>query len=86
MRTTKGYEVDFHARFPDGKEELIQVCADTESRETIEREIRALKDTAADFPRAQQRFLMLTLDQLSAINVKGIESQTVYEWLLSNTL
>lgn len=85
VRSTKGYEVDFHARFPDGKEELIQVCADTGSDETIEREIRALNDAAADFPRAQQRFLMLTLDQLSAMTVKGIENQTVYEWLLSGT-
>ncbi len=86
VRTTKGYEVDFYARFPDGKEELIQVCADTGSAETIEREMRALKDASADFPRAQQRFLTLTLDQLSAMNVKGIVSQTVYEWLLSKSL
>ncbi len=86
VRTTKGYEVDFYARFPDGKEELIQVCADTGSAETIEREIRALKDASADFPRAQQRFLTLTLDQLSALNAKGIVSQTVYEWLLSKSL
>jgi len=85
VRTTKGYEVDFHARFPDGKEELIQVFADTGSSETIEREMRALKDAAADFPRAQQRFLMLTFDQLSAMTVKGIVSQTVYEWLLSES-
>ncbi len=86
VRTTKGYEVDFYARFPDGKEELIQVCADTGSVETIEREMRALKDASADFPRAQQRFLTLTLDQLSALNAKGIVSQTVYEWLLSKSL
>lgn len=83
VRTTKGYEVDFHARFPDGKEELIQVCADTGSEETVEREVRALKDAAADFPRAKQRFLMLTFDQLSAMTVKGIVSQPVYEWLLN---
>lgn len=86
MRTTKGYEVDFHARFPDGPngtEELIQVCADTGSGETIEREMRAMKDAAVDFPRAQQRFLMLTLDQISSMTVKGIVSQPVYEWLLN---
>ncbi|OGW58609.1 MAG: hypothetical protein A3D21_08955 [Nitrospirae bacterium RIFCSPHIGHO2_02_FULL_42_12] len=85
VRTTKGYEVDFHARFPDGKEELIQVCADSGSGGTIEREMRALKDAAADFPRAQQRFLMLTFDQLSAMTAKGVVSQTVYEWLLSKS-
>ncbi|MDI6809985.1 MAG: ATP-binding protein [Candidatus Eisenbacteria bacterium] len=85
VRTTKGYEVDFHAGFPDGKEELIQVCADTGSGETLEREMRAMKDAAADFPRAQQRFLVLTFDQLSAMTVKGIVSQPVYEWLLSES-
>lgn len=83
VRTTKGYEVDFHARFPDGKQELIQVCADAGSNEIKEREIRALMDATDDFPRAQQRLLMLTFDQLSATSVKGVVSQTAYDWLIS---
>lgn len=83
VRTQEGYEVDFHARFPDGKENLIQVCADTSSAGTLEREIRAMKDAATAFPHTRQRLLMLTLDQCPATPVKGIVSQPAYEWLLS---
>lgn len=85
VRTTEGFEVDFHARFPGGKEELIQVCTHINSNETQEREMRALKDAAADYPRARRRLLMLTFDQLPASPIKGILSQPVYEWLLSET-
>ncbi len=47
--TTGGFEVDFHARFPDGKEELIRVCADAGSSETLVREIRALTEHGGGF-------------------------------------
>lgn len=83
VRTPGGFEVDFHARFPDGRDELIQVCADAGSGETLEREVRALTDAAEDFPRARRRLLMLTFDQLPAAPVKGFVSQPVYEWLLT---
>ena len=81
VRTADGYEVDFHARFPDGREELIQLCAADDSEETLEREWRALTSAAGDFPRARRLLLMLTLDQLPAASPKGIAAQTVYEWL-----
>jgi len=81
VRTAAGFEVDFHARFPDGREELIQVCAEADSEETLEREWRALTSAAGDFPRARRLLLMLTLDQLPVAPPKGIAAQTVYEWL-----
>jgi uncharacterized protein len=84
VRTGLGYEVDFHARYPDGREELIQVCAETGSSETPEREWRALQDAQGDFPRARQRLLTLTSDQLPVLSIKGIASTTVYDWLLGN--
>jgi hypothetical protein len=62
---------------------LLQVCADTGPDDTTEREIRALKNAASDYPRARQRLLMLTLDQLPATPGKGLVCQPVYEWLLS---
>jgi len=83
VRSPGGFEVDFHARFPDGREELIQVCADAGSDETLEREMRALTDAAGDFPSARRRLLVLTFDQLSTAPVKGFTSQPVYEWLLT---
>ena len=83
VRTSEGHEVDFHVRFPDGREELIQVCADVSSEETLKREIRSLKDSSGDFPRARRRLLMLTFDQLPLETMKGITCQTAYEWLLT---
>ena len=84
VRTGLGYEVDFHARYPDGREELIQVCVETGSSETPEREWRALQDAQGDVPRARQRLLTLTSDQLPVLSIKGIASTTVYDWLLGN--
>lgn len=83
VRTSEGYEVDFHARYADGSEELIQVCADTGSNETQAREMRALQDAAKEFPRAKRRLLTLTVDQFQPSPGKGIVSRPVYEWLLS---
>ena len=40
VRTAENLEVDFLARSTDGREQLIQVCADLDSPETREREVR----------------------------------------------
>ncbi|MDO8598365.1 MAG: ATP-binding protein [Sulfuricaulis sp.] len=82
VRTRGGFEVDFHARFSDGREELIQVCADTASRETLEREWRGLEDAAKEYRRAKKRLLVLTFDQLPTASRPGVETQPAYEWLL----
>ena len=37
VRTKDGHEVDFLARFVDGRQELIQVCVNLEDPETCER-------------------------------------------------
>jgi hypothetical protein len=79
-----GYEVDFHARYPDGREELIQVCAETGSGETPDREWRALHDAKGDFPRARLRLVTLTFDQLPAMSTKEIACESAYDWLLEN--
>jgi hypothetical protein len=60
VRTPGGFEVDFLARYRDGKEDLIQVCANADDPETLVREVRGLEDAAAAYPRARQ--LLLTLE------------------------
>ena len=60
VKTLGGFEVDFLARYRDGKEDLIQVCANTDDPETLAREVRGLEDAAAAYPRARQ--LLLTLE------------------------
>lgn len=84
VRTRDGYEVDFHARFPDRREELIQVCAELAVGDALARERRALDDVAKDYPRARKRLLALTFDQLPATLPRGIAVQPAYEWLLDS--
>jgi predicted AAA+ superfamily ATPase len=42
VKTAKGFEVDFLARYPSGDMDLIQVCAEVEAPDTAQRELRAL--------------------------------------------
>jgi uncharacterized protein len=84
VKTSDGYEVDFHARFLDGEEHLLQVCADPSSPATLTRELRALDDAASDYPRARKSLLVLTRDQVVPVAAAGIRVQPVYEWLLAD--
>ncbi len=60
VKTSGGFEVDFLARTRDGKEDLIQVCANVDDPGTLAREVRGLGDAAASYPHARQ--LLLTLE------------------------
>lgn len=61
VRTSAGYDVDFHARLSGGATWLLQVCA-AEAPNTFEREVRALVEASATYPEATP--LLLTLDAL----------------------
>ena len=81
VRTANGFEVDFYARFIDGREELIQVCTSIDQPATLAREIRALQDAAADFPRAD--LLLVTLDQPALFDIpEGVTIVAARDWLL----
>jgi predicted AAA+ superfamily ATPase len=84
VRTEDGLEVDFLARYPTGEEDLIQVCADVSSRETLARELRAVAAASLEHSRAKPRLLVLDRDALSSIAVEdeSIRVQPAYEWLL----
>lgn len=60
VKTASGFEVDFLARYPDGTEELIQVCASIDSSETRDREVRALQEATKEHPGA--RLTIFTLE------------------------
>ncbi len=60
VRTDEGYEVDFHARDPEGHVYLIQVSADVANEETWQREVRALASAASAYPDATP--VLLTAD------------------------
>lgn len=84
IKTPNGYEVDFLARFPDGKMELIQVSAVLEAQETITREFRALYDAHPVYKAAPLR--LITLHRESHLEIPdgpAVEVSPVYEWLLT---
>ena len=83
MKTRDGLEVDFLARHLGNGEELIQVCADVSSPDTLVREVRALTAAAQDHSRAVRRLLVLDRDALTGLNEPGVEVQPAYEWLLA---
>lgn len=82
VRTAQGFEVDFLARSGDSAPELIQVCADIGNPDTLTRELRALNDAALEFTKATRRLLVLDRSPLPAQNLRGVQVQPVYEWLL----
>ncbi|HBI16436.1 MAG TPA: ATPase [Desulfobulbaceae bacterium] len=82
VRTAKGFEVDFLARYVDGHEELIQVCANIDDPATLAREVRALQDAATEFPRAEQ--VLITIDKPAVLDIQaGIRVTEAREWLLN---
>jgi predicted AAA+ superfamily ATPase len=82
VKTRGGFEVDFLARYPQGDEELIQVCAEARERATAERELRALAEASAAYPQARCRLLTLTRDGLPTDLPAGVVAEPAYAWLL----
>lgn len=80
VRTTSGFEVDFHVRTTAGKEMLIQVCATLDDPATLEREVRALRDAAPTFPRAG--LFLITLNLPATLQVPGVQIVRASDWLL----
>lgn len=83
VRTTRGYEVDFLARYWDGHEELIQVCADLSDAQTAGREIRALTEASQVYPHAQP--LLMTLYPAPYTLPEEVTVQTALGWFLQRT-
>lgn len=67
VRTPEGYEVDFFARWPDRSVELIQVCAEAPSADTLEREVRALEAAAQEHPRAGLSLVTLVPESIRGV-------------------
>lgn len=80
VRTASGYEVDFLARYWDGREELVRVCADLTDIQTAEREVRALVQASQLYPHA--RPLLIALHSTPHITPEGITIRTALDWFL----
>ena len=84
VRTSDGFEVDFHARFPDGRRELIQVCADLSDGATRRRELRALEQALQEPIGAIARARVISLDRGQPCGEwpKAVIWSSALEWLL----
>lgn len=82
IKTKAGYEVDFLSRNADGSHWLVQVCTNTDDPATLERELRALADAAAEHPVDRQ--LLVTMEsrmpfpEVSA----AVEIMPAWRWML----
>jgi predicted AAA+ superfamily ATPase len=82
MRTADGFEVDFLVRYPEGGEELIQVCSDLDDVTTKERELRALLAAGRERPGVGLRLISLEPEAPRDLPA-GIVWQSASDWLLS---
>jgi predicted AAA+ superfamily ATPase len=87
--THSGWEVDFLATYPDGREELVQVCANIDDPATRAREIRALHEAATEYPRASRWLIVLDAPQTpiapdaATAESGGIAIVPASDWLLA---
>jgi hypothetical protein len=81
VRTTGGFDVDFLARYPEGGEELIQVCANLDAPATRERETRALLEAGTERRGATLSLISLEPDAPRGLP-RGIEWRSASAWLL----
>jgi predicted AAA+ superfamily ATPase len=81
VKTSKGFEVDFLARYPEGTEELVQVCARLDEPGTRDRELRALVEAAEMFPRATRTLVTLAPEAIAEVP-QGVEAVEAGAWML----
>lgn len=85
VRTASGFEVDFLARYPDGQEALIQVCADLDDPATRQREIRALLEAKREHRRATLHLISLAPEHPADLPPE-VTVHTASGWLLAPTM
>jgi len=81
VHTQAGHEIDFAVRYPDGKTQLIQVCASLDDAATREREIRALQGAAVEFPQAERSLIALDIPMALELPA-GITLHRAVDWFL----
>ncbi len=81
VRTARGREIDFLARLDGGRQDLIQVCASLEDRSTRERELRALVEAGAEYPRAHKHLVTISPGRAQGVPDDVIVHDAA-EWLL----
>lgn len=83
VKTGQGFEIDFLARYDDGREDLIQVCVSVDDPATLAREVRALEDAAATYPRSRRMILTLESRLPYPFVPPSIQIQPAWQWMLA---
>jgi len=81
VRTASDLEVDFLARYPNGRRELIQVCVKLDDAGTREREFRALMEAAKEYRGTKLQVITLSTDFLRE-QPAGLNILPAAAWLL----
>jgi predicted AAA+ superfamily ATPase len=81
VRTKSGFEVDFVARRPGRRTELVQVVAEVSDAEVRERELRALEEAKMMYPEASRLLVTLDPEDLGELP-PGVVARSAAAWLL----
>jgi predicted AAA+ superfamily ATPase len=76
------WEVDFLAQYPDGRQQLVQVCADLHDPSTRAREIRALDCAAPEYPKASRIIITLAHESVRE-RPSNIQILPASDWFLT---
>ena len=76
------WEVDFLARYPDGSQQLVQVCADLHDPSARARELRALECAVLEYPRAS-RIIITVASEVVLDRPAGIKILPAADWFLT---
>ena len=76
------WEVDFLARNPDGRQQLVQVCTDLHDPSTRAREIRALECAVNEYPKASRIIITLASEWVRD-RPAGIQILPAADWFLN---
>jgi len=82
VRAARDLEVDFLARYPDCRPELIQVCADLDTPETLQREVRALLAAAEQHPQASLHLVTMAVEAARALP-ENVTLHSAATWLVN---
>jgi hypothetical protein len=82
VRSDDGSEVDFLTRDIEGREAMIQVCAELDDPATQEREVRGLVAASAQYPRAKLELVTMTPEAARDLP-RAIAVHSAAAWLLA---
>ena len=82
VKTASGFEVDFLARHPGNRADLIQVCDSVDDPATLAREVRALEEAMIEHPRATASILTRESRMPYPALPKNIRVLPAWQWIL----